>query len=159
MLLNNLAGSNSLTWAPAQYADNAVVCDSANNCILRDSLARTPNEMMNAFPGWLSSRNFVGVNLVVKEGPKFIFPKSKTPNQMMQEFAASMSPKLSQVDVRNNLVVCDSANNCIVRDDLKLFDGVWFKKAVADTKAWTSKAANDVGDWTKKAAVDAIVAV
>jgi hypothetical protein len=54
--------------------------------------------------------------------------------------------------LNDNAVTCDSYGNCIVKDDLKLFDGVWFKKAVTDSKAWTSKAATDAANWTSDAA-------
>jgi hypothetical protein len=108
MLLNNLTGSNPLTWAPVQYADTPVMLGTSSN-----TWSPVVNNLVKC-DMWYHNCHFTGLT--------------------------------------DNAVTCDSHGNCIVKDDLKLFDGVWLKKAVTDTKAWSSKAATDAANWTSDAA-------
>ena len=124
MLLNNLTGSNPLTWAPVQYADTPVMLGTSSNTWspVVDNLI-----YCDAF---YDGKPHPGCN-----------PGSPWHLETLKD------------DLKNdNAVTCDSYGNCIVKDDLKLFDGVWLKKAVTDSKAWTSKAATDAANWTSDAA-------
>ena len=119
MLLNNLTGSNPLTWAPVQYTDTPVVLGANSNTWspLRPTEEIIVDNLVHCV---------YGINLGY-------LPKGCN-------------------RLNDNAVTCDANGNCIVKDDLKLFDGVWLKKAVTDTKAWSSKAATDAANWTSDAA-------